>query len=139
VTRGAVKAPRKFIKYKECTLTIAMNPEAHRKLEESIEEAREIRFECLKLYPDINLIHERAHRLYFKLCQIFDYGKGSLSGTPHRKNAMHARFESLSSPERDELLERARQTLPSKSHNDGDGVLVAALELLATGWKRTPK
>ena len=105
---------------------------ARQKLRESISDAREIRLECLKSFSNINLIHERAVRLYFNLCLIFD----RVSAPPDLVASRRTDIDSMAGPERDALLERARQTLPPKSQNDADAVMIAALEMLTNGTER---
>ena len=106
---------------------------ARQKLRESISDAREIRLECLKSFSNINRIHERAVRIYFNLCLIFDDVYASLDPVMIRND----HIASLSGQDCDELFERARQTLPPKNQHDADAVMIAALEMLANGRERT--
>ncbi len=110
-----------------------MNSIAQQKLRESFSDAREIRLECLKSFSNIKLIHERAVRLYFNLCLIFDGVNAPTDNVVSRKNGI----DSLAGPKRDALLERARQTLPPKCQHDADAVMVAALEMLANSPEKT--
>lgn len=123
-----------------------MDSIAINRLRESIKDAREIRLACLQSSSDIKVIHERAVRLYFNLCLIFDQVYAGLGRALLRANEVNrdvdkficlddvkSRYFSLPASDRDAILERARLTLPPMSQNDGDAVLVAALELLAAG------
>ncbi len=137
-------------RYEKDNRTMTMDSVAQRRLRESIKDARDIRLECLKTYADINVIQDRAVRIFFNPCVIFDEVYTSLIGISPRVRdikqnedrfttleSIYEHYDSLAGPELDALLERARQTLPPRSQNDADAVHIAALEILAAGRKRT--
>ena len=122
---------------------------ALQRLVSSINQITDIRLECFKTDPDIHLIREKAvlldvnlgiiiDEVYFVLMGATNYplrDKRREEGRSAIMAAMEKCFDSLSGPERVLLLERARQTLPPRSHNDANAVLIAALELLYAGQK----
>ncbi len=117
------------------------------RLLDSISDVADIRLECLKTNPNISLVLERTLRLDEHLCFVFDEVQDA--GTQRtvrdaKKEAdpsvtlktMRERFNSLPGADRDALLERARQTLPPRSHNDADAVLIAAFDMFCAESER---
>ncbi len=135
--------------YQKKEREISMDNMALQRLVSSINQITDIRLECFKTDPDIHRIREKAvlldvnlgiiiDEVYLALMDATNYPLGDKRREEGRfaiMAAMQKCFDSLSGPERVLLLERARQTLPPRSHNDANAVLIAALELLYAGQK----